>query len=453
MEGDKIIFTKDSQSKPAEKSTKKYQKPITKIVFIGILVLILLIPMQMIKNLIYERIQTADEASNEVFNSWSGPQTVTGPVLSLKLKYKTKDAEGKTQVDYRTYNILPNELKINGNINTQELKRGIYEIVVYNTPIDISGTFIYPEELKNIIGDGDNVSIEKSFIYMGISDLRGISEEVVMNFGEQKLDMNSGMPEYSIANSGLSGLVDINDYLAGNAIAFSTNLKLKGSKSIDFLPLGKSTSVELKSNCHTPSFTGSFLPANREVNADGFTCDWKVVQVNRNYPQVIVGNVYNREINDSKFGVNVLIPLQHYQKAMRTVKYAILIILLTFVVSFFVEMIQQKDVHPVQYLLIGLALCLFYALLVSISEHTSFTTAYIIAALMTDGLITCYLAAVLKIKKTAFAIGGLLLLLYAFIFVLLQLESYALLAGTLGLFVILAVLMYFSQKIEWYRQS
>ena len=209
----------------------------------------------------------------------------------------------------------------------------------------------------------------------------------------------------------------------------------------------------MTSNCTTPSFAGSFLPANREVTKDGFTSDWKVVQVNRNYPQVIAGNAYYRAVNDSKFGVNVLIPLQHYQKSMRTVKYAILIILLTFVVSFFVEMIQKKDIHPVQYLLIGLALCLFYSLLVSISEHTSFTIAYIIAALMTDGLITCYLAGVLKIKKTALAIGGLLLALYAFIFVLLQLESYALLAGSIGLFVLLAVLMHYSQKIDWYKTN
>lgn len=454
MTDNEIIVNEDARTKPNEQKTpKKYQKPITKVVFIGILVLILLIPMQMIKNLINERMRTAEDATREVYQSWSGPQTVVGPVLSLTLKTQTKDAEGKAKFEYNTYNILPNDLKINGNIATQELKRGIYEIVVYNAPVDITGDFVYTDELKNIIGSFENAEVTNAAIYMGISDLRGISEEVMIKFGDQQLYMNSGLPAYSLSNSGLSSKVDIEQFLEGKQIEFSAKLTLKGSKSIDFLPLGKTTSVALNSNCTTPSFTGTFLPSNRNVTKDGFTCDWKVVQVNRNYPQVIPSNAYFKSIQDSAFGVNVLIPLQHYQKSMRTVKYAILIILLTFVVNFFVEMIQKKDIHPVQYLLIGLALCLFYSLLVSLSEHTSFTIAYIIAALMTDGLITCYLAGVLKIKKAALAIGGLLLLLYAFIFVLMQLESYALLAGSIGLFILLAVLMHFSQKIEWYKQS
>lgn len=438
---------------PVKKDAPKFQKPLTKLVFIGILVLLLLIPMGMIKNLINERMDIADDATKEVYQSWSGPQTVTGPVLSLTLKTQTTDADGKPKFEQNTYNILPDKLNINGNITTQELKRSIYEIVVYNAPIDITGNFVYTDELKNIISNFDNVEVTNAIIYMGISDLRGISEEVMIKFGDQQLYMNSGLPAYSLSNSGLSSKVDIEQFLEGKQIEFSAKLTLKGSKSIDFLPLGKTTSVALNSNCTTPSFTGTFLPSNRNVTKDGFTCDWKVIQVNRNYPQVIPSNAYFKSIQDSAFGVNVLIPLQHYQKSMRTVKYAILIILLTFVVNFFVEMIQKKDIHPVQYLLIGLALCLFYSLLVSLSEHTSFTIAYIIAALMTDGLITCYLAGVLKIKKAALAIGGLLLLLYAFIFVLMQLESYALLAGSIGLFILLAVLMHFSQKIEWYKQS
>ena len=438
---------------PVKKDAPKFQKPLTKLIFIGVLVLLLLIPMEMIKSLINERMEIADEATNEVYQSWSGPQTITGPVLSLTLKSQTTDAEGKAKFEQNTYNILPNKLNINGNIATQELKRGIYEIVVYNAPIDITGSFVYTDELKNIMSSYDNVEVTNAAIYMGISDLRGISEEVMIQFGDQQLYMNSGLPAYSLSNSGLSNNVDIEQFLEGKQMDFSTKLTLKGSKSIDFMPFGKTTSVKLSSNCTTPSFSGTFLPTNRNITNEGFTCDWKVVQVNRNYPQVISGNSYYKPIQDSVFGVNVLIPLQHYQKSMRTVKYAILIILLTFVVNFFVEMIQKKDIHPVQYLLIGLALCLFYSLLVSLSEHTSFTIAYIIAALMTDGLITCYLAGVLKIKKTALAIGGLLLALYAFIFVLMQLESYALLAGSIGLFILLAVLMHFSQKIEWYKQS
>lgn len=453
MEENELISNDVERSKKPDKKTKKFQKPILKLLFIGILILLLLIPMKMIKNLIDERIDTADDASAEVYKSWSGPQTIAGPILAIKLKYQNKDQDGKIQTDYMTYNVLPNELNINGDITTKELKRSIYEIVVYNSPINISGSFVYPEELKHIINGKENVTIAEAAIYMGISDLRGICEEVNMDFGEQKINLNSGMPSNALFNPGVACVINIDAFLAGETIPFNTNISLKGSKSVSFIPLGKITSVKLSSNCQTPSFTGAFLPNNREVTADGFSSDWKIVQVNRNYPQVIQNFAYKQEIDNSVFGVDVLVPLQHYQKSMRTVKYAILIILLTFVVSFFVEMIQQKDIHPVQYLLIGLALCLFYALLVSMSEHTSFTIAYAIAALMTDGLITCYLAGILKIKKTALAIGGLLLALYAFIFVLLQLESFAMLVGSVGLFLILAILMYYSQRIEWYKQN
>jgi inner membrane protein len=180
---------------------------------------------------------------------------------------------------------------------------------------------------------------------------------------------------------------------------------------------------------------------------NGFTGEWKIMHLNRNYPQAIYGDEWQHDLPASVFGVEMLIPVQHYQKSMRSAKYAILIILLTFVICFFVEAIQKKDIHPFQYLLVGLALCLFYALLVSISEHAGFCVAYAIASAMTVILLASYMAGVLKEKRMAFAVGGLLALLYLYVFVLIQMETYALLAGSIGLFVILAVIMYFSQRI------
>lgn len=211
---------------PVKKDAPKFQKPLTKLIFIGILVLLLLIPMGMIKNLINERMDIADDATKEVYQSWSGPQTVTGPVLSLTLKTQTTDADGKPKFEQNTYNILPNKLNINGNITTQELKRGIYEIVVYNAPIDITGNFVYTDELKSIMNSYNNVEIINASIYMGISDLRGISEEVMIQFGDQQLNMNSGLPIYSLSCSGLSSAVNIEQFLEGSPIDFSTTLTL-----------------------------------------------------------------------------------------------------------------------------------------------------------------------------------------------------------------------------------
>lgn len=421
-----------------------------KVVLIGVLTLLLMIPMMMIENLIGERERTAQNATDEVHRKWSGAQTVLGPVLTIPFKEVSRiDSEGKVEQIINVVNILPETLEITGDIRTEELKRGLYEVVVYNSPIEMKGTFVLPEELNVPSGNLNDLHVNEAMINIGISDLRGIGEQVTMTFGEQTLVFNPGIPHNQMLSSGVSCKADVRALLEGQTVSFSVKLELKGSESLYFAPLGKTTSVALTSDCRTPSFTGAFLPDHRDVTGAGFTSDWKVMHLNRNYPQALTDSNWNNEVVKSVFGVDMLMPVQHYQKSMRSVKYAMLIILLTFVVSFFVEVLQKKQVHPFQYLLIGLALCLFYALLISISEHTGFTTAYTVASAMTVSLITCYMAGVLKIKRTALTIGALLACLYVYIFVLIQMETYALLAGSIGLFVILAVIMYVSQRINW----
>ena len=414
-----------------------------KVFIIGLLTLILMIPMFLIDNLINEREQIAREASLDVYHKWSGRQTLLGPVLTI-LFYESNEENGRNRkTEPSVLQILPETLEISGDIQTTELKRGLYEVVVYNAPIELKGCFVLPEEaLQN------NYVIDEAMVNIGISDLRGVSNQIKMQWGKQTLTFDPGVRHNPIISSGVTSRINIQSLIDNKTIAFSVRIELKGSESLQFAPFGKTTSIALSSNCRTPSFSGAFLPDNRQVDKHGFKCDWKIMYMNRNYPQVIKED-REHNIYASNFGVDMLIPVQHYQKSMRSVKYAILIILLTFVVSFFVELLQKKHIHPIQYLLIGLALCLFYSLLISISEHTSFDAAYAIASVMTVGLLTCYMFGILKIKKTAFTIGGLLALLYLYIFVLIQMETYALLAGSVGLFVILAVIMYFSQRINW----
>ncbi|MDO4703761.1 MAG: cell envelope integrity protein CreD [Tannerella sp.] len=421
-----------------------------KVVLIGVLTLLLMIPMMMIENLIGERERTAENATDEVHQKWSGGQTVLGPVLTIPFKGVVRmDSDGKVEQTISIVNVSPETLEITGDIRTEELKRGLYKIVVYHSPIEMKGTFVLPEDLNIPSGNLNDLHLNEAMINIGISDLRGIGEQVTMTFGEQTLVFNPGIPHNQMFSSGVSCKADVRALLEGQTISFSVKLELKGSESLYFAPLGKTTSVALTSDCRTPSFTGAFLPDHRDVTGAGFTSDWKVMHLNRNYPQALTDSNWNDEVTKSVFGVDMLMPVQHYQKSMRSVKYAMLIILLTFVVSFFVEVLQKKQVHPFQYLLIGLALCLFYSLLISISEHTGFTTAYTVASAMTVSLITCYMAGVLKIKRTALTIGALLACLYVYIFVLIQMETYALLAGSIGLFVILAVIMYVSQRINW----
>lgn len=427
-----------------------------KIVLIGVLILILLIPLAMIRGLISERADTADMATNEVQDKWSGPQLITGPCISIPFyenREETYYDNGATKVKVKKVlsyiNILPETLEITGNIETEELNRGLYEIVVYKTPLEIKGTFILPKDFnKDIVYE--ELFAQNATLIMGLTDLRGISEQIEAHWGDKTLQFNPGLPSNSIFSSGVSSSLPLKEYLQpGDSVQFNIRLHLKGSQSLRFAPFGKTTQIKITSNCTTPSFTGSFLPENREVTQTGFTADWKVLNLNRNYPQVFTSSQYYALESISDFGVDLLLPVQQYQQSMRSVKYAYLIIILTFVVSFFVEVLQKKNIHPFQYLLTGLALCLFYTLLIAISEHLGFTLAYLISAVMTIVLLTCYMMGILKIRKTALTIGGLLALLYVYIFVLIQMETYALLAGSLGLFVILAIIMYYSQKINW----
>ena len=427
-----------------------------KIILIGVLILILLIPLAMIRGLISERSETASEATTEVQNKWSSSQLVTGPFISIPCYENYEETyyeNGATKIRVKKVknyiHILPELLDITGNVETEELSRGLYDIVVYKTPLVLKGKFIIPEHFETTILPED-IALQHATLNLGISDLRGISEQITVDWGKETLQFNPGLPSDFILSSGVSSVLPQHQKLqAGDSIEFSIQLQLKGSESIQFSPFGKTTQLHLTANCTTPSFTGAFLPENREITNSGFTADWKVLNLNRNYPQVFTSNQYHNEEELSSFGVNLLLPVQQYQQSMRSVKYASLIIILTFVISFFVEVMQKKNIHPFQYLLIGLGLCLFYTLLIAISEHLGFNLAYLISAIMTIILLTLYMRGILKIRKTAFTIGGLLALLYLYIFVLIQMETYALLAGSLGLFIILAVIMYYSQKINW----
>lgn len=425
-----------------------------KITLIGALILILYFPVNMVKGLINERETTAVHATSEVHEKWSSSQNIIGPVLTIPY-YEKVEKNGNEKNDEKVkkvkeyLHLLPETLDIKGNLNTQDLKRGLHEIVVYNAPVRLTGQFIFPESIAGIAPE--DMLYEEATLNMGITDMRGISEQVAVQWNGDTLVFNPGLESNHFLSSGISTRINMSTFTkqADRSVNFEINIKLKGSESINFAPLGKTTSVALTSNCLTPSFSGAFLPEQRDVNEKGFTSSWKVLNLNRNYSQLLSGNKWDFTISQSIFGVNLLIPVQQYQKSMRSVKYALLVIVLTFVVSFFAEIMQKKNIHPFQYLLVGLALCLFYTLLVAISEHLGFTLSYAIAAMMTIILLTFYMTGVLKVKKTAFMIGELLTFLYIYIFILIQMETYALLAGSIGLFVILAIVMYYSQKINW----
>lgn len=423
-----------------------------KIGTILIITLLLLIPTSMIKDLITEREMTQNEAITEVSSKWGEEQTISGPFISIPYyryvkEFSQKDSSEKI-VQLKEYlHVLPTRLNISGKINPEKRYRGIYEIVVYNSKLNISGTF---NKFGLSVTDipKKNILFDKAEFIVGINDLRGIEEQVNLNWGNGKISFNSGVSSNDIVSTGINALVSIdpNDSTIYN---FSFSLNLKGSQLLYFTPVGKVTDVNLHSEWPNPSFNGAFLPDSREVNEKGFKANWNVLHLNRNYPQIWIGNKHS--IANSSFGIDLLLPVDNYQKSYRSIRYAILFIGFTFLVFFFIEVLNKIFIHPIQYILVGVSLLVFYTLLLSISEHLKYNLAFIVSAVATLLLIAGYTKAILKSDRLTILITSILTVLYSFIFVIIQLQDYALLIGSIGIFIILGLVMYFSRKIDWYN--
>jgi inner membrane protein len=418
------------------------------IIFIGLL---LLIPTSMISELIRERENTQIEAIREVSSKWGGEQTISGPYVSIPYlryvkEYAKKDSIEKIVQIKEYIHFLPTSLAINGSISPEKRNRGIYDIVVYNSRLNLSGVFnnIKFSDLDIPLKD---IQFDKASIALGISDLRGIERQVTLNWNNSNISSNPGTVTNDVLASGINAKVDIRQ--DSSSYNFSMDLDLKGSQMLYFIPVGEVTDVSMSSTWDNPSFNGAFLPDSREITEKGFTANWNILHLNRNFPQMWLGAGQNTA--SSAFGIDLLLPVDNYQKSTRSIKYAILFIVFTFLVFFFVEVLNKTFIHPVQYILVGIALIVFYTLLLSISEHLTYNTAFIVSAVSTLLLIAGYVKAILKSNKLTGLIAGILMVLYTFIFVIIQLQDYALLIGSIGLFIILGLVMYLSRKIDWYN--
>jgi inner membrane protein len=323
--------------------------------------------------------------------------------------------------------------------------------VVYNSKATFDGDFtnISLDQFKVL---PENILWKDATVLFTLSDLRGITEEIELNWNGNKSFFSSGakLPfarESNIALSGINTPVQINDEGKGR-YNFHFESNLKGSESLNIVPVGKTTKVMLNSNWGNPSFIGAFLPDKRVVNEKGFSASWKVLHLNRDFPQQWTGNA-PETMTQSSFGVNLITPNDNYQQSSRSVKYAILIIALVFMAFFFIEILNNKRVHPFNYILIGLALCIFYTLLLSISEFLIFNISYLIASFLTICLVFLYSKSIFQNTQLSGLVALVMLTLYGFIFVIIQLEDTALLIGSIGLFAILSITMYISRRINW----
>lgn len=423
---------------------------IIKLILIGILALVLLIPTSMIQAVIHERESINEEVIADINSKWAGSQQLQGPILTIPLVYE-EEVNKENVLVTRYYHVLPDELTISGNIKPEIMERGIYEGVVYRSSLNISGSTLLIDKFdkENLVGIKENAA----FLTFGVSDLRGIEDEVIFQWNKTTHSVQPGTSITHLVAQGFQVPLEDFNFDTNKSIPFSIQLKLKGSHNLTFLPLGKTTSVNLQSFWQDPKFDGNFLPNTREVNEEGFQAQWKILELNRNFPQAWVQGNLSTDMSKSSFGVELLSPMDDYQKSNRSTKYAIMTIGLTFLMFFLVEILGKKNIHPLQYAMVGVAICLFYILLISISEHTNFNFAYGISSLAIITMICLYSVSLLHRLKYVLILGLILTGSFGFLFITINSQDYALLLGSLGLFIILGTTMYLTRKIDWYRIS
>ncbi|MDC6366709.1 MULTISPECIES: cell envelope integrity protein CreD [Flavobacteriaceae] len=427
-----------------------------RMLLVGFILLILLIPLSFVKDLIKERGYRQTEVIEEINTKWGSQVVLNGPILkvpyNIYIEEKVYDEKTKTFITSQKPQrhiayFFPWELNIVSEVKTQPLERGIYESVVYSSENQIKGKFAQIDFSSKEI-KAEDILWDKATLLFKTSNLKGIRNTVKVTLGDKtyvlkpkfdKLYMNT------LESGHLTNLKEIQE----KTLSFESNITINGSSTLQFIPIGKETRVSMKSNWHSPSFNGNFLPETegKKITENGFEAQWIVLETNRRFGQYFFDDL--PDLTNFSFGTEFLVPIDDYQKTERTSKYGLMIIGLTLLVFLLIQISSKIAIHPFQYLMIGLALVMFYTLLISISEHQNYLVAYLISGISVVTLITTYSRSILKHPKFTLLILGSMFSLYAFIFVIIQLEDYALLVGSIGLFIILGVIMFTSRKIDW----
>ena len=439
-----------------ETPKKWYQESILfKLCIISIIILALLIPSSWIQDLITEREGYQHQMVNTMTDNWAGRQLVQGPVLVLPYK-KHADASNADKKDAShdvidNLYLLPESLKITGAIKTQLIEKGVYDAVVYNSTVRIQGSFNKPDAGSLGINPND-ILYDRAKLVFSLSDMKGLNNNPEIKINDQEYKSEPATVENSPFTDGLQVSFPLQ---GGQSLDFNYQLDLKGSSELSFMPTGKTTDVDITGDWKSPDFNDSPLPDSKAITANGFSAKWHRLYYERLFPRQWTGNdtslISKKAITQASFGVKLQLPVDQYHKIMRTAKYSVLIILLTFISLFLTELIKKQSIHLFNYTLIGAAMVVYYTLLLSFSEQIGFNYAYLLSSISTIVLIATFTASLLKNNPAAIIFALILSIFYGFIYVIIQLEELSLLFGSVGLFVIIAVLMYFSRKINWDR--
>jgi len=437
-----------------EKQHKWYQDSILiKSCVITILILVLLIPSAWIQGLITDREGYQQDNINSVSDKWSGKQFINGPVLMIPFRKEitatNSDNKTVTHEVIQTLYLLPQNLKIKADIKTQHFQYGIYDAIVYNAKVGIEGSFDKPD-LNQLGISSDAIMYDKARLVFGLSDLKGLKNNPSITIQNHQFTPEPAIDDKLPFDKGLQVNLELPK---DQSFSFSYQLDLKGSNELNFLHTGKTTDVEINSDWSNPGFNGRYLPDTRTVSQTGFNAKWHLLYYNRPFPQQWVNdkNVLNNDkaLKEAIFGAKLQLPIDQYRKILRTTKYSTLIILLTFVSLFLTELIKKQSIHLFNYILIGAAMVVYYTLLLSFSEQIGYNYAYLLASASTIILISLFTSSLLKNRNVAALFAVILTVFYGFIFIIIQLEELSLLFGSIALFIVVAMLMYFSRKINW----
>src|SRR5689334_9224367 len=451
----------------SQPSFGKRYRTVIKLIGVGVLILLLLIPLGMISGVLSDRLSRRNEAVSDITASWGREQCVIGPVLMIPYQYRfktIKEVPGKDgKVEKREVEqtagawayFLPELLKVTGDAETQMLHRGIYDAAVFRATVKLSGRFAVPDFAAYKI-DTKDVNWKDAMISIAVNDLRGTREALVLDWGGVKRPLLPGsqVPGYT---TGATAVIDDPKPITA-PVEFSIPLDINGSEGLYFAPFGVQNEASLTSNWSDPAFRGAFLPTERSVRDNGFVAKWKVSYYGRNYPQSWTSQSGNdrfttQAVSQSVFGAQFLSVLDAYRYVERSIKYGVLFLVLVFTTFFLFEVTARQKIHPLQYLLVGAALCLFYLLLLSISEFRGFGLAYLMAAAASTVLITWYCRSFLGGGVRTLIIGAGLVGVYTFLYITLRAQDYALLMGAIALFILLAVVMYVTRRIDWYARD
>lgn len=422
----------------------------SKLIVLAVLIAISWATTMFVWGVIQDRESRQETVSNEISEQWSRPQVIAGPIVTIPVEKTTITTTGERVVNTTILTLLPQTLSYESQVESQLLTRDIYETPVYTATVNGTGNFNLSDLTFQASSD-TQILWDKAVVSINVSDTRGISAIFDLTLNSDKYQMLPSSDFSILDSSGVHTNVTLNpdqpDY------KFSFKLPLKGSREIAFLPLGENTNVIVKSDWNAPSFTGEFLPEDRSITESGFVATWKITAYGKNLPRYWLGNssLVTKELLLAKsFGVGLYQEVDFYTMVDRSIKYSILFISLTFLTFFMYEVLAGLRIHPLQYLLVGLAIAMFYLLLLSFAEIIGFLPAYLVAAIATTILITGHCFSVLKARKRAFSIATLLMALYGYLYILLQLDQYALLFGSVLLFGVLATVMYITKDLDWY---